>query len=113
VVAELIQPPKADEIVAAWGSAYRDRAGQEPTSRAVRQLAREASRLLAERRPVAVVRDAALLLVREAAGPRLLEGRVDRLLMDPGAWTGGRGSSLNPVDARILNSVRRAVGEVG
>jgi hypothetical protein len=77
----VIHPPTAQEIAAAWAAAYRDRASQEPTRRAARQLTREAGRLLADGRPFDVVRRAALLLVSDAAGPWLLESRVDRLLM--------------------------------
>ena len=89
MVLDVIHAPTAQDIVTAWTSAYRDRVGHEPTERAARQLAREARRLLAEGRPVDVVREAALLLVDDAAGPRLLESRVDRLLMGRGGRTAG------------------------
>jgi hypothetical protein len=108
VVIEPTHPPTADDIVAAWATAYRDRTLQEPTSRAARQLAREARRLLAEGRPADVVQDAVLLLVYEAAGPRLLESKVDRLLMGSADGATNRGWPPNPVDARILTSVLRA-----
>lgn len=113
VVLSVIHPPAAQDIVTAWTSAYRDRAGHQPTGHASRQLAREARRLLAEGRPVDVLREAALLLVGDAAGPRLLESRVDRLLMGRGGGRIGPEAPLNPVDARILTSVRRAAGEGG
>ena len=80
----------------------------EPTERAARQLAREARRLLAEGRPLEVVRRAALLLVDEAVGPRLLESRVDRLLI--GRRLRGSTGPVNPVDARILSSVTARQG---
>jgi hypothetical protein len=112
VTAEGIHPPTAQEIVAAWAAAYSDRTNQQPTVRAARQLAREAGRLLADGRPFEVVRSAALLLVADAAGPQLLESRVDRLLMGAGCGRGTPGASPNPVDARIFASVRRAAGEV-
>jgi hypothetical protein len=102
-----------EDVVTAWTSAYRDRVGHEPTGRAARKLAREARRLLAEGRPVEVLREAALLLVDDAAGPRLLESRVDRLLMGPGGRKADPRRPLNPVDARILASVRRAAGDAG
>jgi Helix-turn-helix domain len=108
---KVIHPPTAQEICAAWVAAYRDRASQEPTRRAARQLTREAERLLADRRPFDVVLRAALLLVGDAAGPRLLESRVDRLLMGAGWGRDTPGASSNPVDARIFASVRRAGGE--
>jgi hypothetical protein len=58
----------------AWAASYRERSDPEPTRRASRQLAREARRLLADGRPLDVVRRAVLLLVLDAAGPRLLSG---------------------------------------
>jgi hypothetical protein len=111
VTLEVIHLPTAQKIAAAWAAAYRDRASQEPTRRAARQLAREAGRLLADGRPLDVVRKAAVLLVADAAGPQLLESRVDRLLMGGGCGRGAPAASPNPVDARILASVRRAAGE--
>ena len=112
-VLEVITPTAAQGVVAAWTAAYRDRAGHAPTERAARQLTREARRLLADGRPVGVVQRAALLLVDEAAGARLLESRVDRLLMGASARESERGTAPNPVDARIFASVRRVVGEAG
>jgi hypothetical protein len=107
---EVIHLPTAQEIATAWSAAYRDRASLEPTRRAALQLTREAGRLLADGRPFDVVRRAALLLAADAAGPRLLENRVDRLLMGAGCGRETPGASPNPVDARILASVRRAAG---
>jgi hypothetical protein len=43
----------------------------------------------------------------------LLESRVDRLLMGPGGREADPRRPLNPVDARILASVRRAAGDAG
>jgi hypothetical protein len=104
----------ADDIVRVWAAAYRDRIGHGPTTRAVRQLTREARRLLAEGRPAPVVREAAVLLVVDTVGPRLLECRVDRVLMGhdgrPRAPLTGQ---LNPIDARIRASVQRAAETAG
>jgi hypothetical protein len=108
---EGIHPATAQDVATAWAAAYRDRASHEPTRRAAHQLTREAGRLLADGRPFDVVRRAALVLVADTAGPRLLESRVDHLLMGAGCGRETPGASPNPVDARIYASVRRAAGE--
>jgi hypothetical protein len=106
--------PTADDIVRVWAAAYRDRIGHGPTTRTIRQLTREVRRLLAEGRPASAVREAAVLLVGDTVGPRLLESRVDRVLMrrdgQPPAPLTGR---MNPIDARIRASVQRAVETAG
>ncbi len=110
VVMAVEAPACADDVVAAWATEYQARTGQRPTARATRQLGREAGRLLAEGRSPDIVTPAALLLVRDGLGPRLLEGRVDRLLVGSnGEPTAARASS-NPIDARIRSSLLRAQG---
>jgi hypothetical protein len=105
---------QADEILDAWAAEYRDRTGHGPTTRAIRQLTREARRLLEEGRPAGAVREGALLLVGDTLGARLLESRVDHVLMGcdgrPGAGLTGQ---VNPIDARIHASIRRAVEAAG
>jgi hypothetical protein len=107
-------PAQADHILDAWAAAYRDRTGHEPTVRATRQLTREVRRLLGEERSAEALREAALLLVGDTLGARLLESRVDRVLMGrdgrPGAGLTGQ---VNPIDARIQASIRRAVEAAG